>query len=129
MFNISFCSFFPILQLHLLFLYQVYLEICQPTVAPLENTGFPRGVQNINFHFIIIFLISKPNIYLFFHSPFLIIIASPKEKKRYLSSTATSYACNIFSLVENADTNISKVDSGKWKFVIKESTTLNWYPG
>ena len=48
--------------------------------------------------------------------------ASPKEKKRYLSFTASSYAAIICSIPASADTSINKVDSGKWKFVIREKT-------
>ena len=48
-------------------------------------------------------------------------MASPKLKNLYFSSTATLYAFKIFSLPASAETNISKVLSGKWKFVM----TLN----
>ena len=60
---------------------------------------------------------------------YTIIIASPKEKKRYLSCTASSYAANTCSLPASADTNIISVDSGRWKFVINPSKILNLYPG
>ena len=56
-------------------------------------------------------------------------MASPKEKKRYLSCTASSYAANTCSLPASADTNIISVDSGRWKFVINPSKILNLYPG
>ena len=60
---------------------------------------------------------------------YIISIASPKEKKRYLSCTASSYAANTCSLPASADTNIINVDSGRWKFVINPSKILNLYPG
>ena len=56
-------------------------------------------------------------------------IASPKLKNLYLLSTASLYAFIMISLLENADTSISKVDSGRWKFVIRQSTHLNLYGG
>lgn len=59
----------------------------------------------------------------------LINIASPKLKNLYRSCTATSYACMIFSFPASADTSISNVDSGRWKFVIRASIHLNLYPG
>lgn len=52
-------------------------------------------------------------------------IASPKLKKRYLSLIASSYAFNTCSLPANAETSITSVDSGRWKFVIRQSSTLN----
>ena len=52
-------------------------------------------------------------------------IASPNEKNLYLSFTAVVYASIILSLPAKADTSISNVLSGRWKFVIKESTALN----
>ena len=59
----------------------------------------------------------------------LINMASPKLKNLYRSCTATSYACMIFSFPASADTSISNVDSGRWKFVIRASIHLNLYPG
>ena len=56
-------------------------------------------------------------------------IASPKEKKRYLLSTAILYDFKMYSLEAKADTNITNVLFGKWKLVIKPSTALNLYPG
>ena len=47
----------------------------------------------------------------------------PKLKNRYFSCTATSYACMIFSFPASADTSISSVDSGRWKFVIRHRYT------
>ena len=41
------------------------------------------------------------------------IIASPKEKKRYLSLTAVSYTDNISSLPHIAATSIMRVLSGR----------------
>ena len=54
------------------------------------------------------------NLYFYF-----INIASPKLKKRYFSFTASLYAFIIKSFPASADTNRIKVDSGKWKFVIR----------
>lgn len=51
--------------------------------------------------------------------------ASPKEKNLYLFSTAKLYNSSIFSLPVIDATSITKVDFGKWKFVISESTHLN----
>ena len=56
-------------------------------------------------------------------------IASPKEKNLYFSLTAVSYVSRIFSLPTIAATSIISVDSGRWKFVIRQSTALNLYPG
>ncbi len=55
----------------------------------------------------------------------VINIASPKLKNLYFSSTAVLYAFNIFSLPASAETSIRSVDSGRWKFVIRQSTALN----
>ena len=52
-------------------------------------------------------------------------IASPKLKNRYLSLTASSYAASTCSLPASALTSMISVDSGKWKFVIRQSSTLN----
>lgn len=52
-------------------------------------------------------------------------IASPKEKKRYFSLTAVSYASIIISLPAKADTSIKRVLSGRWKLVISVSIALN----
>ena len=51
-------------------------------------------------------------------------IASPKLKKRYLSFTASSYAAMTLSRPASAETNISSVDSGRWKFVMSASSIL-----
>lgn len=56
-------------------------------------------------------------------------IASPKEKKRYFSLTASLYAFKIKSLPAKAETSIIKVDLGKWKLVIKASIASYLYPG
>ena len=56
-------------------------------------------------------------------------MASPKEKNLYFSLIASLYAAKMFSLPANALTNITSVDSGKWKFVISASRILNLYPG
>ena len=60
---------------------------------------------------------------------YTIIIASPKLKNRYLSLTASSYAASTCSLPASALTSMISVDSGKWKFVIRQSTTWNVLPG
>ena len=49
-------------------------------------------------------------------------MASPKLKKRYCSLTAMLYSSSVFSLPMNAETNIIKVLSGKWKLVISPFT-------
>ena len=54
-----------------------------------------------------------------------ISIASPKEKNLYFSLTASLYTANISSRLHNAETSIIRVLSGKWKFVIRQSTALN----
>ena len=61
--------------------------------------------------------------------PYLINIASPNEKNLYFSFTASLYAFITLSLPAKVETSIISVDCGKWKFVIKLSTTLNLYPG
>jgi hypothetical protein len=53
----------------------------------------------------------------------MISMASPKLKKRKRSRTALSYAARTCSGVANADTSMSKVDLGRWKFVSNASTT------
>ena len=60
---------------------------------------------------------------------YLMNIASPKEKNRYFSRTASAYAFMICSFPANADTSISSVDSGRWKLVISASMILKRYPG
>ncbi len=54
-----------------------------------------------------------------------ISIASPNEKNRYRLRIASSYAARICSFPAKADTSISRVDSGRWKFVISPSIILN----
>ena len=61
--------------------------------------------------------------------PYKMIIASPNEKNRYLSFTASSYSRMMFSLPASVLTSISSVDSGRWKLVIRPSIALNLYPG
>ena len=56
---------------------------------------------------------------------YLINIASPNEKNRYLSFTASSYAESTCSFPANADTSMTSVDSGRWKLVIRASRILN----
>ena len=60
---------------------------------------------------------------------YFINIASPKLKNRYLSRTASSYAASTCSFPASADTSMMSVDSGRWKFVIRQSRALNRYPG
>ena len=60
---------------------------------------------------------------------YLINIQSPNEKNLYLFSTAVLYTFIVLSKPINADTSIISVDFGKWKLVIKASTTLNLYGG
>ena len=52
-------------------------------------------------------------------------ILSPNEKNLYFSFTAVLYAFRIFSLPASAETNITSVDFGKWKLVIKQLIPLN----
>lgn len=52
-------------------------------------------------------------------------IASPKEKNRYLFSTAWLYALRTFSRPANAATSARSVLFGRWKFVMMASTALN----
>lgn len=54
-----------------------------------------------------------------------ISIASPNEKNRYRSFTAMRYASSTRSRPASADTSITSVDCGRWKFVISASITLN----
>ena len=53
----------------------------------------------------------------------MISMASPNEKNRYRSLTASLYAASTCSLPARADTSIKSVDSGRWKFVIRPSST------
>ena len=54
---------------------------------------------------------------------------SPKEKKRYLSSTALLYALKINSFEAYEQIIINNVDLGKWKFVNIQSIVCHSYPG
>ena len=55
---------------------------------------------------------------------YTIIIASPKEKNRYPSPTATRYALSISSREQSAETSMRRVLSGRWKLVMSASTHL-----
>ena len=55
---------------------------------------------------------------------YLMNIASPKEKNRYFSSTAFSYAFITLSRPARALISIIRVLSGRWKLVIRASTAL-----
>lgn len=56
------------------------------------------------------------------YTVYAINIASPNEKNLYLCSIASAYARSIISREEKAETSISSVLSGRWKFVISAST-------
>lgn len=73
------------------------------------------------FHFLIHFVCNYFKNIFFIH---LISIASPKLKNLYRSLTASAYAFSMFSFPASADTSISRVDSGRWKFVISASRIL-----
>lgn len=54
---------------------------------------------------------------------YLMSMASPKLRKRYLSSIACWYADMIWSRVASAETSIMSVERGTWKLVMSASTT------
>ena len=51
-------------------------------------------------------------------------MASPKLKNRYRSFTASWYAFKMCSRPARAETSITRVDSGRWKLVIRQSRIL-----
>ena len=70
---------------------------------PIGKIALPIG----NYAYIILYK------YLNVCAIYIIIIASPKLKKRYSSSTAVLYASSMRSRPAKADTSISKVLSGR----------------
>ena len=73
--------------------------------------------------------LSLPGCFLYIRLFYKMHILSPKLKNLYFSSTAVLYAFITLSNPAKADTSMISVLSGRWKFVMSPSSTLNSNPG